>query len=421
MNILLVINFLGFCLGLIACSILLFANKSHRHANGFLAISLAGLTLLMLQGILLLSGYYVIFPHLFRSFSPVYYLVMPAAYLYVRSILLDQTRLKKWDFVHFVPAVLHFFELIPWYSMNATAKRELIERFLHTPDFVVQLNEGMLPAYAHNMIRGALAVIYLIEMHRLLKRNASSKEGSFKIVHSTAFQWLRTFCYLLTFLVVFFLATFLLPAIPLGRTNTISILISSIFIVINFFLFAKPQILYGIPHIDHKNQNLAAAPGTVVQPGKVSHEVDNPGSVSMHLEQELETAHSALDYLDDYKPLIENHLSKTKPFLKPGYSLIQLSTETGIPRHHLSALINKCYGVRFNDFINRYRIQYITENLNDPRWPNLTLEGIAREAGFNSRTTFFNSIKKFTGLAPSDFLEKARNNQVNLSRKDALT
>jgi AraC-like DNA-binding protein len=62
--------------------------------------------------------------------------------------------------------------------------------------------------------------------------------------------------------------------------------------------------------------------------------------------------------------------------------------------------------------MNRMRIDYIIENLGGPQWGNLTLEGIARQAGFNSRTTFFNSIKKATGLAPSEFLESIKTGQA---------
>ena len=110
-------------------------------------------------------------------------------------------------------------------------------------------------------------------------------------------------------------------------------------------------------------------------------------------------------------------MSVSKPFLKQGYSLIQLSDDIGVPRHHLSALLNKVYGMRFNDFINRYRIAYIIENMDHPEWPKLTLEGIAREAGFNSRTTFFNAIKKLTGLPPTEFLERAKNKDSNVISK----
>ena len=97
-----------------------------------------------------------------------------------------------------------------------------------------------------------------------------------------------------------------------------------------------------------------------------------------------------------------------RPFLRQGYSIIDLSNETGIPQHHLSALLNRVYEMRFNDYLNRKRINYIIENFGDPEWEVLTLEGIAKQAGFTSPTTFFNSIKKLTGLSPSEFIAQIK-------------
>jgi AraC-like DNA-binding protein len=50
----------------------------------------------------------------------------------------------------------------------------------------------------------------------------------------------------------------------------------------------------------------------------------------------------------------------------------------------------------------------LEKNFN-PEWEKLTLEGIGNEVGFSSRTTFYNSIKKFRGVSPSEFFEKKKN------------
>jgi AraC-like DNA-binding protein len=122
---------------------------------------------------------------------------------------------------------------------------------------------------------------------------------------------------------------------------------------------------------------------------------------------ELADKQTSFEHLEIYQARLEEILS-TKPYLIKGYSLADLSKDTGIPRHYLSALVNKVYGLRFNDFINQHRIRYISDNLHDPAWDNLTIEGIGNEAGFNSRTTFFYAIKKFTALSPKEFLENSR-------------
>jgi AraC-like DNA-binding protein len=36
----------------------------------------------------------------------------------------------------------------------------------------------------------------------------------------------------------------------------------------------------------------------------------------------------------------------------------------------------------------------------------LTIEGIARESGFNSRASFYRAFKKYTAVSPSEFINQ---------------
>ena len=112
--------------------------------------------------------------------------------------------------------------------------------------------------------------------------------------------------------------------------------------------------------------------------------------------------------LEAYKPVLDAYMASAKPFLKQKYSINDLSKDTGIPQHHLSALLNRIYKMRFNEYLNGLRINYIIENFENPAWDKLTLEGIAKQVGFTSRTTFFYTIKKITGESPSEFMAKIK-------------
>jgi len=105
---------------------------------------------------------------------------------------------------------------------------------------------------------------------------------------------------------------------------------------------------------------------------------------------------------------IRRHFEERKPFLQHGYSLRQLSDETGIPLHHLSAFINKHYKMNFNDFINEYRVAYCKEKLLNGECKHKKLEAIAGESGFNNRNTFTSAFKRVTGMNPSDFLRNMK-------------
>ena len=71
--------------------------------------------------------------------------------------------------------------------------------------------------------------------------------------------------------------------------------------------------------------------------------------------------------------------------------------------------------MRFTDYINGLRICYIKQHVSNKEWEKLTLEGIAKHAGFSSRTTFFNAIKKTAGITPSAFLAGLKKQQSNFN------
>ncbi len=115
---------------------------------------------------------------------------------------------------------------------------------------------------------------------------------------------------------------------------------------------------------------------------------------------------------EDYKSFVEEYLNRVRPYLVQGFSLQDLSNQTGINVPTLSALINKEYGMNFNDFINRFRVGYFKELLLNPMYHQWTLEAIAHQAGFNSRTTFIRAFTKFADCSPSEYLKYVKVNQI---------
>lgn len=115
---------------------------------------------------------------------------------------------------------------------------------------------------------------------------------------------------------------------------------------------------------------------------------------------------------EDYKDFVNQYLEAERPYLVQGFSLQDLSLQTGINVPTLSALINKEYGMNFNDYINRFRVRYFKELVQDSRFHQWTLEAIANKAGFNSRTTFIRAFTKFAECSPSEYLKYVKVNQL---------
>lgn len=92
-----------------------------------------------------------------------------------------------------------------------------------------------------------------------------------------------------------------------------------------------------------------------------------------------------------------------KRFLDSQMSLETAASELDVSKGHLSRTINSELGMSFNDYINSFRIDEAKSYLRHPDFSKYTLEAIGLEAGFNSKSTFYATFKKSTGLTPLQF------------------
>lgn len=116
--------------------------------------------------------------------------------------------------------------------------------------------------------------------------------------------------------------------------------------------------------------------------------------------------HLSDEQTERYLSTIKSFLKKETPWRQRKYSIEKMSVDCGIPRHHLSMVINQAYRLRFTQLINNCRIRFIIDNRNNKEWVRYTMEAIALESGFNSRSAFNKAFKQMTGKAASDYFLK---------------
>lgn len=72
----------------------------------------------------------------------------------------------------------------------------------------------------------------------------------------------------------------------------------------------------------------------------------------------------------------------------------------GISPSYVSQIVNSVTGDNFATYINRYRIEEVKALIIGEEFNNYSLLAIGLECGFQSKTTFYNSFKKMTGMTP---------------------
>lgn len=100
---------------------------------------------------------------------------------------------------------------------------------------------------------------------------------------------------------------------------------------------------------------------------------------------------------------VDDYVLSNQKFLDPYLSLESLATELGKSTSNLSKLMNTYAGHNFSDYINNYRVIEAKRLLADPDFDAYTIVAIGLECGFNSKSTFYTSFKKFTGLTPTTY------------------
>lgn len=107
--------------------------------------------------------------------------------------------------------------------------------------------------------------------------------------------------------------------------------------------------------------------------------------------------------MDELKVRLQILMEEEKPYLNPDLNLQLLADQLGIREKELSELLNAGLDTSFYAFVNTYRLQEVRTLLLDPEKQHLTNLAIAQEAGFSSRSTFFNLFKKHFGTTPGAF------------------
>jgi AraC-like DNA-binding protein len=375
--------------GLLTVYILLFKKNALRsYSDYLLSISILGQIYAVLLFLLVFSGSILHVPHLYRTAAPVTFLVPPLSYLYVRSVLYNEKKWQGIDFLHLLPFLFFSINYLPFFLSPLDYKLEIVSKTIADKNFGIVKQLGFLPESVFYLFRPIQATIYVVFQWKLIltfNRNNPNQFVTDQIKRVT--HWLSIFTMASTgFLVAFFITIVLyFTQDNLFSSDQLTLIPNTIQAVSHFVVFTylliNPQVLTGLPFIRYKETKSTIVENEIV---KVPFIYEN--------------------YAKEIKSL-EKYFTVNKTFLQPNISISQVSVETEIPIRDLSYIINNYYEKRFNDYINEMRCQHFIAKVDKNTLDSLTIEAIAFESGFSSKSSFYRAFNRFYSCTPSEYLE----------------
>ena len=343
--------------------------------NFYMGLFILSITMVMLEGWLNYTGYIFQFLWLSNFAEPLNFLIAGLLYLFIDTQLDANKKRKYW--IHFVPSLIWlgicmFYYLQPEevkYNDSIEVMQLDIPRIEENPPF----SDDPLGIRKYvNELTGIYFVFYLIIGGRKLLLKARSIGESLLTTSNKTLRSVRNISYhtLIVVLIFFLVKAFF--------TNDVGD--HFIYLYLSFLIFITAvQIMNRSTYYDEVSTFL---------------EVPTLKYKKSSLEESEKTAiHEAIVF----------QMESEKFFTSSTASLSGLAKTIHKSPHHVSQVINERIGKSFFELLAVYRVDEAKSILRSDLGKKLTIEEVAEQVGYNSKSAFNTAFKKITSQTPSTF------------------
>ena len=301
---------------------------------------------------------------------------MPLFYLFVLAVCYSDFKLKRKHLVHLLPFIIVNLVFIPRIYLIGEVNKDI---------FAGMLNQ-MSEIYFIQIIIEFQYAFYIVSVFLILRKYREIYLENYANSSTKTYKWLFQITS------VFLIAHLIVALKNLLRYSDLrevflwtNVLVGTIALFITCWFIMKalnhPELFRGI------NSKLKLTKDILPNEETETAEVK---------ENQNETIVAQISTLKQY-------MTEKEPFLDPSLTIQELANQIDIPVRDLSVLINHKMDQHFFDFVNEYRIQKAMSILKDKSKNDLTVLEILYEVGFNSKSSFNTSFKKYTNLTPTAY------------------
>lgn len=359
-------------------SIVIYRKYGKTTANRTLSLLMLVYAMVLIQMLLVDSGFFNTYPRLILILIPVALLIGPMHYLYAKYLTHFSKQYKHFDLLHFIPFFLYLLIFLPDMFKS---KEQLLNGMGNMEGEKVPIL-----FLIFNWIVMTQVIIYTMFTILILRRYSIKIKNLFSSIEKLRLNWLRNIVILFSFgFVTYIIENMLITAGIISSKYAFSSIVAGIYVFIfGYLVLLKSEIF--------------------VNPEFVS-QIDQAKELEIKKTAEPKYSKSGLnnEKAEEYLAVLLKLMKEEKPYLSSDLTLNKLAEMVQISPHHLSEVINSMLKQNFFDFINTYRVEKVKQDLLNVDKKNFTLLAIAVDAGFSSKSSFNMIFKKHTGITPSEF------------------
>lgn len=328
--------------------------------------------------------------------------IPPLFYLYIKNLRLDFTE-GHFSFAqiqkHFIPAfILLIINLFSFFFLNIADKNHIAKSYVEN----IMTYTNVISLYFVFLIQ---VIFYVIASILEYKQYRKEIHHYYSFEDGLKMRWITIF---VAGFIFFIFSIYFLQIIDFDKRIFVSI-IGLYLLVSGYSAFKQEYILNEIHRLQKKSINNTNA---------IKKEISKLGVQELNEEMDVNIDDNVL--IDDENPnykteIIEDayieevylkiiqSMEKDKIYLNPDLTLNSFALYLSTNSKYLSHTINSRFNKNFSSFINSYRVAESMRLLSSDKIETYTMETIALESGFKTRSVFISAFKKETNKTPSQY------------------
>ena len=259
----------------------------------------------------------------------------------------------------------------------------------------------------------AVAVVMMYCCLRRIRTYARRLDNNYADRSRTDLRWLRQLFTVLLLLMGWWVATVLINAYSATMSLSFVWLWTAMALTV-FYIgikgYLSPDIIHDfemVPVWPHPPKPLAHGSGWVASDGE-----DSPRLLRRKISESNGSATAPEvppDSRDDRAIQELTELMEVqKLYRTPKLSVQDVADRLHLSPKYVSALINQHFRVNFSDFVNRYRVEEVKQRIDHDAPDTHTLLAIGLDAGFNSKSSFYQTFRQLVGQTPTQYRATGR-------------